>query len=95
MKYNFSKVQVLDIDNKPLTENGKPYECYREMAKIIHRLSFKDLELVELAKEIYKGTEVEIDKAEIEIIKEVVLSSECPLFAFVKKAIKDYIESVK
>lgn len=91
MKYDFKKVVLKDIEGKDI----KVPDLYKEVAKVIHALCHKDLDLVEKAREIYQGKEVELDKVEIESIKEVLLGEQSFNDASVKKAIKDYIESVK
>lgn len=96
MKYNFTKVKMLDITGAEIKNpDGTPVRLYQDFAKIIHSQCHTDLELVNIAKEIYEGKEVEIDKTEIETIKTILLGEKSFIDASIKKTFKDYIETVK
>lgn len=92
MKYNFSKIKILDIEGN---EIPKSKEIFKTIANIIYTQSHEDLGLVEVAKEIYKGKEVEIDKIEIETIKKIIKWQISFTDAFIKKQVIDFIEQQK
>ncbi len=90
MKYNFSEVKLKDIEGN-IIPNA---EIHKVLANGIY-LAIQDLDLVTKAIEINKGETVELDKIEIEKIKEFINSEKCTLVAFAKKTLLDYINSVK
>ncbi|MCP3684662.1 MAG: hypothetical protein GY861_18500 [bacterium] len=89
MKYNFTKVDLVDLEGK---KHPGQEGFHKELANLVYS-SAKDLSLVETARTIFAGKEVELDKVEIAEIKKLI--EESPLLAFAKKALIDYIESVK
>lgn len=89
MKYDFTKIKIKDIGGKEIKST-----VHETLANYIYQLA-KDLDLVEMAREIFAGKEVELDKTEVEKIVEMVKSDQAPIAAFAKKAIIDYIDSVK
>lgn len=92
MRYDFTKIELLDIMGKPTKKQG----LYKDLANAIYLFaSAKNLNLVEVARTIFQGKEVELDKEEIQDIIAIVEDGRSGFFAFVKKAIKDYIESVQ
>lgn len=92
MKYNFKKLIVKDIEGKELPISK---ELYKTIAKLLYNQCHKNLEVVEIARDIYKGKEVEIDKVQIEEVKNILLGPQSFQSAAVKKYVKDYIESVQ
>ena len=90
MKYNFSTLSLKDIEGKEL----KGHDVHKALADGLY-VGATDLDLVEIAMKIHKGEEVEIDKVETEKIKQYIKGEKCVLVAFAKKAILDYIDSVK
>jgi len=91
MKYNFKEIIVLDLEwNK---QEG--VEVYKVLANALYTLSTNDLDLVTKAIEINKWNEVELDKVEIETIKWIVKNEKAGFYAFVQKAIIDYIDNQK
>lgn len=92
MKYDFTKVITKDIEGK----KTKKQDASENLANAIyHFASGKNLNLVEIAREIFKGKPVELDKVEIIEIEMIVKDKRSGFFAFAQKAILDYIESVK
>lgn len=91
MKYNFSQVTYKDIEGKEV----EGIEFPKTIAKILFSQCHKDLELSDLARIIYSGEEVELDKVQIESVKKIVTGDNSFQDASVKKAVVDYIESVK
>jgi hypothetical protein len=55
----------------------------------------KNLDLVEIARKINKGEEVELRDSEVTEIKRIFNSNEAGLLAFVRKAFGDFIDSEK
>ena len=88
MKYNFSEVKIKDIDGKEINNTHKA------LANAIYLLT-ENLDLVEIAQKINRGEEVDLEKAEVETIKQIINEPKAGFFAFVKKAYFDYIDSVK
>src|SRR5574343_326731 len=89
MKYNFSKVPLVDIEGKKLEVS----DLHKTLAAAIYYGDHKDLDLVDKSMAINKGEDVELDKVEIEKVKAIVEKS--GFKAFVQKALLDYIASVK
>lgn len=89
MKYNFSNLQLKDIDGVEIQNHN----AHKALANGLY-INIEDLDIVTKAIEINKNNEVELDKIEIEKIKGFIKSDKCTLVAFVKKAFLDYIDSV-
>jgi len=89
MKYSFHTVAITDIDGK-----DSKVEVHKTLANALYSKS-KDLDLVEKARIMNKGEEIELDKTEIEEIKKVIKDPQIGFFAFVQKALLDYIDSIK
>jgi hypothetical protein len=89
-KLNFSTIEYLDLDGKVLDTTENP--PYKIIANWIYQKA-KVLDLVEIAREINQGKEVEVNEEELADILRVV--HESPLSAFVKKTIQDYMETLK
>lgn len=90
MKYNFSEIKLFDI------EGNEVNDAY--FHKIIGNniyLQAKDLDLVEKARSIFKGEEIELDKVEIAEVKELICGEKSNILAFAKKAFQDYVDSKK
>jgi hypothetical protein len=90
MKYNFSTIEIKDLNGKKI----EGAELHKNLANLIY-VQTKDLDMVEKAREINLAKEVEMDKTEIEEIKRLIESPEAGLAAFAKKALFDYLDSVK
>lgn len=90
MKYNFSTIEIKGLDGKQI----EGAELHKNIANLIY-VQTKDLDLVEKAIAINQAKEVELDKTEIEEVKRLVEDSQSGLAAFAKKALFDYIDSVK
>lgn len=89
MKYNFSTIELVGIDGKKLDA-----KAHQSLGNAIYTFT-KDLGLVDKAMEIYKGKEVDLGDTEIKIIKSIIEDERVQFHAFVKKAMLDYINSVK
>lgn len=93
MKYNFSKVKVTDIEGKEVKET----DIHKVIGNALYGVT-KDLGLVDKARKIYKGEDVELDKVEIEEVKRVIdagNNGQPVITSFARKAVNDYIESLK
>jgi hypothetical protein len=90
MKYDFTKIILKDIEGKEVEK----HDAHKILATGLY-YNVTDLDLVEKARDINAGKEVEIDKVEIDKIKKFIESDKCSLVAFAKKATLDYINSVK
>lgn len=96
MKYDFKKVNVLDIKWKKISYEWKLEEAapYKRIANLIYIFS-KDLELCDIARDIYSWKEVELRDKEIEEIKNLLEHKQSDMASFYKRAILQYIDSVK
>jgi len=86
--YDFKLVAVKDLDGKDVTE----------IHKAIGNLLFKfaeNLDLTEIARGIYIGEPVELRPGEAKELRSLLIGPKSNLFAFVKKAIIDYMDSVE
>ena len=90
MKYNFSQTILKDLEGKTI----EGHDAHKALAQGLY-VGTKDLDLVTKAIEINQGKEVELDKVEVEKVKEFINGDQCTLVAFAKKAVLDYIESIK
>lgn len=90
MKYDFSQVKLVGIEGEALA--GPP--AHKILADILYR-SAKTLDLVETARKMNTGVPVEFDKAEIMEVRELIQNPRCGLFAFVQKALLDYINETQ
>jgi len=86
MKYNFSTINLKDLEGKTI----EGHDIHKHLANGLY-VGATDLDLVEKAMQINKGEEVELDKVEVQKIKEFVNSEKCTLVAFAKKAILDFL----
>jgi len=87
MKYNFSNIKLIDIEGNEVKDNSLP--------KVIGNAIYsntKDLGMVDIARDIYKGEEVELDEKQIEEVKTIVSAS---FAAFAQIAILDYVDQIK
>lgn len=89
MKYSFSTIELKDLDGKKI-EGG----LQKPLANLIY-IQTKDLDLVAKALDINAGKPVELDKTEVEEIKRLIEDPQAGLAAFAKKAVLDYLDSVK
>lgn len=90
MKYNFSKIKLTDIEGKEFPNA----QVHKIIANFLYH-SAKTMDLVETARFINRGEEVELDKSEIEEIRDLVGDPKQSIFAYAKKAIFEYIDSVQ
>jgi len=90
MKVDFSKMQMKDIEGKIVNSP----ELYKTVANVLWR-GAKTLDLVDVAMAINRGEVVELRDDEVEEIKELVKDLKSGVFAFARKQILDFIESVQ
>jgi hypothetical protein len=83
-KLNFKAVPTRDIEG-----NLEPRDISKELGNYIYRET-SDLGELDLAQRIYKDGEVEVNDAEIEIIKKYIDNA---YKAFVKKAFEEMLNS--
>jgi hypothetical protein len=89
-KFNFSNVKLTTIEGKDVPKS----DLHKTLGNALYA-GTKDLALVEVAKKIHAGEEVELDKTEIAEVKRVIEDPQVGFLAFVKKALLDYIDSIK
>ncbi len=89
MKVNFSKVVLKTIEGEPI----KGGETHKNIGNIIYQ-NARDLGLVTIAQEIYKGNEVDLSDAELKEIKNLINNPSTGLMAFARKAVLDYIDNI-
>jgi len=90
MKYEFSKMQLKDIEGKVVPTQ----ELYKTVANALW-LGAKNLDLVDIAMKINKGEPVELSKTEVVEIERVVKNPKSGIFAFAQHQILQFIEGVK
>jgi hypothetical protein len=89
-KYDFKKVKVKDIDGKVMPK----VNVHKGLANSIY-VATRNLDLVDIAMDINKGKAIELAPHQVDEIVRILRSSECPVAAFARKALLDYIEGVK
>jgi hypothetical protein len=88
MKIDFSKVELKDLEGKVV----KDPNLHKTIANAIYAHT-QDLDLVEKARIINSGKEVEFDKTEIEEVKRVIKDPKTGFFAFAQKALLDALDA--
>ena len=86
MKLNFAEIELLDLDGK-IVPNP---EIHKSIARAVYHFS-KNLDLVDIARQINRGDEVELRDSEVAEIRRIVQSPEVKFLAFAKKAINDFL----
>jgi hypothetical protein len=89
MKINFTEIKLVDVDGQKLPESA----FHKTIANILYQ-KVQTLDLVDVAMKINKGEEVEVSAAALKEIETVLLDPKSGLWAFARKAVKDYIASV-
>lgn len=90
IKIDFTEIKLLDIGGKEI-----PYEKNEIHKRIAEALYFhsQDLDYVEIGREINKGEEIGLRKKELQYIGSLfsqINTDKIP--AFIKKAVKEFIE---
>ena len=95
MKFDFSKVKLKDVQGVDI-KLDVPF--HQTIANQIYSVA-ADLGLVTKAQEMYKGNVVDFNEAEITEVKALIekkgANGEYFFFAFTRKALLDYIQSVQ
>lgn len=86
MKVNFSGIELLDLGGN-IVPNP---DLHKTVARAIYHFS-KNLDLMDIARKINRGEDVELRDSEVIEVRRIVQSPEAGLFAFVKKAILDFL----
>ena len=86
MKLDLTKVEIKDLDGKKIEK----HDIHKIVANLMYQ-STKNLDMVELAREINQGKEVELKKDELEELKTLITQTQA-IAAFAKKALIDYID---
>lgn len=89
-KYNFSTLKTTDLNGKPLPE----IQFHKVLANLIYTHT-NNLDMVELAREMNSGVEMDLRQREINEIKRLLESPNCNLVAFVRKVLLDYIKEIE
>ncbi len=87
MKYDFSKIDVFDIDEKKF-----PMDVGKKVAGWIY-LHTRNLELVDIALRLNKGEVVDLRPSDVVEIRRIIDDPQLGVFAFLRKALKDFFES--
>lgn len=87
-KVNFSKAILKDIEGSIITT-----PIYKELANMIYRLT-GDLGMLDIAKTIYDGKEVELTEKQLEEVKAIINFDKggVALAAFVRRDLMEFIE---
>lgn len=89
MKVNFKSIVALDIEG-----NVAEFDVYKIIAKAVY-YGIKNLDLVETARDINAGKEVELSATDVKQIKTCVLDPQSTLFSYVRKAISDFFDKLE
>lgn len=87
MVLNFSQINVTSL-------NGEQLDAV-EICKIIANIIYcnaDNLDLVEYAMAVKNGGEIDVTPKEASEIKSILICQKSALFAYIKKAIRDYID---
>ena len=90
MKFSFHNVGLCDIEGKPLADQ----KTYQKLGQAIYSFT-KNLDLVDKAKVIYRGEDVELEKVEVDEVVSVINNPQIGFASFTKKAYLDYIADVR
>ncbi len=93
MKYDFSKISVTDVDGNAHKKTALKPIHQIAATKIYNEI--RDVGLVEPAIAMNKGESVEFDKGEAKAVRKLLCGEQSTLFAFIRKAISDYMDSVE
>ena len=90
MKIDFSQAKMVGIDGNPIED------ClvHQTLAKVIYAHT-TNLDLVEIARVIYQGEEVELRGGDIKEIRRLLSSDELGMASFARKALLDYIDDAE
>jgi len=95
VKIDFSKLEIFDIDGNVVKEiedkNGNkiPYSPYKTIANFIY-YNVKNIDMVEIARDINAGNEISISEKELNEIKELIVN-QSKLPSFIRHAIDNFI----
>lgn len=93
--YSFSEVKFKGIDGEILDESDENRPVYKVLGEFLYvQASGKNLGLVKIGSKIYDGGEVEIDREDAVVIRDMLLEDKAPFAAFVKLELTEYINSV-
>jgi hypothetical protein len=85
MKYNFKDLVATNIEGTAITSLNKT------LGNAIYNTT-QDLAMVDVAKDIYNDKTVDLTVSQIEEVKRIVKDEKNGFFAFVQKAILDFLE---
>jgi len=95
-KINFSELEVFDINGVKVIKvddgngNKSDFLIHKQVANLVYT-GAKNLDLVEIARDINSGKEVEVSEKELNEIKDLIINkSNTP--AFIKLAISEFID---
>jgi len=89
MKVDLSKVELKDIDGNVI----KDAKFYKTIADLLYGKA-RSLDLVEIARAINKGEEVEMAASHIKEMRQLVENPESKIFTFARKAFSDYMDTL-
>ncbi len=89
MKIDFTKVILRDINGKPIKGQS---DVHKTIANCIH-FTCRTVDLIDVAKIVNKGQEVDLTVPQIQQIKNLVTHPQAPLAGFAKVAVNKYLDA--
>lgn len=89
MKLNFSQLKLKAIDGTVMD-----VEVHKLLANALY-VYVHDLGMLDIARAIYKGEEVELTSTQVKEIDSVLENERAGFAAFIKEAIKNYLKECK
>lgn len=89
MKIDFTKVVLRDIAGKPIKNQS---DLHKTIADCIH-FTCRTVDLIDVAKIVNKGQEVDLTVPQIQQIKNLVTHPQAPLAGFAKVAVNKYLDA--
>lgn len=91
--YDFSLITVTDVEGEAFKE-GELKPPYKVVAQKIY-LEIQDIDLVGTAMAIAKGEGAELSTKEAKAIRKLICGPQSTVFAFIRKAVSDYMDMVE
>lgn len=86
MKINFSQIKLIDLEDKTIEGSA----IHKTLANLLYARA-ENLDLVEIARAINKGEEVDLRPEEVKEIQKLVKNPQNGIAAFARKTLLDFI----
>ena len=90
MKFNFSTIKLQTIKGEPIPNP----DLHKTIGNLIYRAT-QDLGMVDTARGIYAGAEVELDKTEVIELLRIIDDPQSGVLSFARKAVHNYVTSIQ